>query len=98
MSWMIGAVLVLDLLALERGQAPELHLQDGVGLDLGQLEALHEVRARRVDVGRRADGRDHLVEVVERDLQAFEDVRALLRAREVELGAAPDRRRAGRSM
>ena len=32
-------VLVLDLLALERGQAAQLHLEDGVGLDLGQLEA-----------------------------------------------------------
>ena len=58
--------------------------------DLGQLEALDEVRSRGVDVGGRADRGDHLVEVVERDLQPFEDVRPLLRPREVELGAPPD--------
>ena len=32
-------VLVLDLLALERGQPSQLHLEDGVGLGLGELEA-----------------------------------------------------------
>ena len=31
-----GDVLVLDLLALERGEPPQLHLEDGVGLDLGE--------------------------------------------------------------
>ena len=43
-------VLVLDLLALERGEAAQLHLEDGVGLDLAEREALHEVlrgRSRR---------------------------------------------------
>ena len=29
-------VLVLDLLALERGEAPQLHLEDRVGLDLAR--------------------------------------------------------------
>ena len=34
-----GEVLVLDLLALEGGQAGEAHVQDRLGLDLGQPEA-----------------------------------------------------------
>ena len=34
--------------------------------------------AGHVDVGGGADGLDHRVQVVERDLQAFQDVRALL--------------------
>jgi hypothetical protein len=82
-------VLVLDLLALERRQATQLHLEDGVGLDLGELEQLDE-RARGVDVRRGADRGDDLVEVVERDLQALEDVRSLLGAGEIELGSPAD--------
>ena len=46
--------------------------------------------ARGVDVGGGADRRDHLVEVVERDLQPFEDVGPFLRPGEIELGAASD--------
>ena len=90
MSLMMASILVLDLLALEGGQPAQLHLEDGVGLDLGQLEALDERRSRRIDVRRRADRGDDLVQVVEGDLQALEDVRALLRAREVELRPPAD--------
>ena len=43
-----------------------------------------------VDVGRLADGLDDRVEVVERDLEALEDVRPIARLPEVELGAPPD--------
>ena len=51
------------------------------------VEARHQVAAGVVDVGRLADGADDRVEVVERDLQAFEDVRPVARLLEVELGA-----------
>ena len=44
----------------------------------------------RLDVGRLADGRDDRVEVVERDLETFEDVRPVARLAEVELGAPAD--------
>src|SRR5690606_7691221 len=37
------AVLVLDLVPLQRGQAAQLHVEDGVGLDLGEAEAIDEV-------------------------------------------------------
>ncbi len=80
-------VLVLDLLALERRQATQLHLEDGVGLDLGEPEAADEVGARGLHVRRLADGRDHGVEVVERGLEALEDVGAVTGLLEVELGA-----------
>jgi hypothetical protein len=40
----------------------------------------------RLDVGRLADGLDDRVEVVERDLEALEDVRPVARLAEVELG------------
>ena len=39
---------------------------------------------------RRPDQPDHLVEVIERDLQPFEDVRARFRLAQLELGPPPD--------
>ena len=67
-----------------------LHVEDGLGLALGQAEGPHQAGARGLDVLRGLDERDHRVDVVERDLQALEDVRALLGLREVELRAADD--------
>ena len=48
------------------------------------------LRARGLDVGRLADRADHLVEVVEGDLEALEDVGPLAGLAEVELGPPPD--------
>ena len=50
-------------------------------------EALHEVVARGLDVVRLADGADDRVEVVERGLEAFEDVGPIPGLLQVELGA-----------
>ena len=50
----------------------------------------HEVVARVLDVGRLADRLDDRVEVVERDLEALEDVGPGARLAEVELGPPPD--------
>ena len=83
-------VLVLDLLALEGGQAGEPHVEDGLGLELGEVEPLHEVVARVLDLARFADRLDHRVEVVEGDLEALEDVGPGARLAEVELGPATD--------
>ena len=83
-------VLVLDLLALEGGQAGEPHVEDGLRLELGQVEPAHQVVAGVLDLVRLADGLDDRVEVVEGDLEAFEDVRPGARLGEVELGPAPD--------
>ena len=74
-------VLVLDLLALEGGQAAQLHLEDGVGLHLGEAEGGHEVGARVLHVRGLADGADDGVEVVERGLEALEDVGPVARLR-----------------
>ena len=83
-------VLVLDLLAREPGEAGEAEVEDRLRLDLGELEALHQAGARRVGVGRAADERDDLVEVVERDQVALEDVRALLGLAQLVLRPARD--------
>ena len=70
------AVLVLDLLAFEGGQAPQLHVEDGLGLLLVKGEPVHQARPGRLDVRGVADQRDDRVQVLQRDSQSFEDVRA----------------------
>ena len=82
-------VLLDHLLALELRQALEPHVQDGLRLDLAQLELAHQRLAGGVDARRGPDQADHQVEVVERLPEALQDVRALLGAREVVAGA-PD--------
>ena len=80
--------LVEDLLPLEAGQPLQLHVEDGLRLDLRQAELRHQAVARFGDGLRPANQRDHRVEVIERDLQPFEDVIARLGLPQLELGAA----------
>ena len=68
-------MLVLDTLALERGQRAQPQVKDRLSLDLGEVELAHQPLARRVGVVRRTDQRDHRVEVVERGQVALQDVR-----------------------
>ena len=84
MSFELGDVdldlgqLVDDLLPLQRGQAAQLHVEDRGGLDLVDVEQLHQAGARLLDRRRAPDQGDHLVEHVERLDQAAQDVRPLL--------------------
>ena len=82
--------LLEDLVALQSGEALQAHVEDGLRLDLGELELLHQagLRGRRIFGG--ADQLDHRVEVVERDLQAVEDVQALLGLAQLEDRAPRD--------
>ena len=68
-------VLAPDRVGLERGQLLQAQVEDRLGLDLGEPEALHQALAGGVAVARAADQLDHRVEVVERDQQALEEVR-----------------------
>jgi hypothetical protein len=81
-------VLVLHSLALERRQRPQTEIENRLRLQLAELETLHQLRARLLGVGGGADQRDHLVEVVEGDQIALEDVRAFLCAAQLVLRAA----------
>ena len=67
-------VLVLDLLPLESGQPPQLHVEDRLGLKVAQLEAAHQAFLGLVGVLGFADRLDHRVEVGQRDQQPVEDV------------------------
>ena len=44
-------MLQADLVGLEGGEAPQLHLQNGVGLHLAQAELIHQALAGRGGVG-----------------------------------------------
>ena len=69
-------VFIFDLLPLKARQARQTHIEDGIGLNLGEAEGADEVVAR-VSVGRRgANGGDDLVDGIERLEQTFENVRA----------------------
>ena len=83
-------VLVLDALALEPREGAEPEVEDRLGLELAEPEALHEPRPRLVGVVGRADELDDLVEVVEGDEVALEHVRARERLPQLELRAPGD--------
>src|SRR5581483_10579403 len=84
------AVLVLDVLALERGERAEAQLENRRRLALAQVELLLQPGAGGLGVGSGADQGDQRVEVVERDEQPLQDVRALLRLAELVLRPARD--------
>ena len=79
-----------DLLALESGQAAQLHVEDGVGLDLVDVEQLDQPLTGIVDLGRASDQRDHLVEGIEGLDVAALDVGEPLGLGEAEPGPALD--------
>src|SRR4029078_3301788 len=83
-------VLLLDSLALEPGETLEAEGENCLCLNLGELEALLQACTRFVGVGRSADERDDLVEVVEGSEIALEDVGALRPLAKINLGAPRD--------
>ena len=62
--------LLADLDLLELAQGAQAHVEDRLGLDVGQLEAAHQLRLRLVLV---ADDADDLVDVEIGDQEAAED-------------------------
>ena len=73
--------LGLQLLDLEPGELGEPHVEDRVALLLAEAEPLPEPGVGLRRVVRPADDLDHLVDVVDGDLEAFEDVLAGLAPR-----------------
>ena len=80
-------LLVADLHFLELGEVTQLGLENGLGLDLGELEALHE---HRLGLVLAPDDADHLVEIQVGRKQAIEDVQPLGDLVEPELQPARD--------
>src|ERR1043165_7781248 len=82
--------LVENLLPLEAGQPLQLHVEDRLRLNRRQAELRDQAIARFAWILRGADQRDDGIEVIERDLQPFEDVAARLGLAQLELGPASD--------
>src|SRR5690606_7901712 len=78
--------LRLQLLDLQPGQLRQTHVQDRIRLTLRQLEPATQPLPRFVRRLRPTDDLDHLVDVVDGDLQTLEDVLPLQRLAELELG------------
>ena len=84
-------VLLHDLLALERGQPAQLHVEDGLGLDLGQRRAASSgCRGRRPAFAACADDPDHEVELLDGLAEPGQDVGPLLGAGQVVARAPGD--------
>jgi len=82
--------LLLELRDLEGGEPGQPHVEDFGRLLLRQLEPLAQRRVGARRVLRFLDELDHFVDMIDGDLQAFEDVLAVLRALQLELGAQCD--------
>ena len=70
----LGGQLVEDVLDLQLAEAVELGLEDGVGLEVGEAEAVHQLGGGVGLAVAGPDDPDRLVEVVEDDREPFEDV------------------------
>ncbi len=81
--------LVDDLLALQPRQALELQPQDLLRLDLAEAEAVEKAGLGLLGAPGPADEGDHLVQVVEGDGEALQDVGPRLRLAQVVGGAPP---------
>ncbi len=82
------AVLLFDLLPFQSGQALQAHVQDGLCLEFGELELLHQTVLRGLHIARRLDELDDRIDVVQSDDESFQDMRALLRLIQLELRAS----------
>ena len=76
-------VLGLDLVALQTLQSLQLHVQDGLGLDLGQTELLHQLFSGVIVAF--ADRLDDLVDVVQRDAVTLQNMGSRFGLGQVEL-------------
>ena len=83
-------IFIQNLAALQVGQAAQLHIQDGLGLFLRQAEIGHQVLAGGFGRLRFADGLDDGIDMVQGNLQAFQDVSPGFGLCQLKLGAAGD--------
>ena len=81
-------VLLLNLLALESGKSRKAHVEDCLRLKFAQLELLHKLRARHINIGSGANRLNDSVKIVEGDFEPLKDVRALTRLLQFKLCAA----------
>ncbi len=80
--------LFLELLDLEPGEAGEAHVENRLRLALGQLEPLPQSLAGRLRIPRLTNDLDHLIDVVDGDLESLEHMLPVLGRAQIVLAAA----------
>ena len=85
-----GSVLFLQLLTLQTGEGTQTHIHDGTRLDEREGEALHKLLDSFLRLTGRTDDADDLVDIVDSDDQALEDVDTLLGLAQLKLRTAVD--------
>ena len=83
-------VFLLQLLAFERGEAAQLHVENRLRLVFLQPEALYQLFSRRLRALGRADEANHLIEIADCDSQPGEYPRAMPRPSQLELRPPPN--------
>ena len=79
-----------DLVALQAGQTVQAHVEDRLGLDVGEGETGHQTFLGFGGIGAGLDDLDDLVEILQGDLEPFEDVGAGLGLFQLEDAAPGD--------
>ena len=85
-----GSVLFLQLLTLQTGEGTQTHIHNSTRLDEREGEALHELLDSFLRLTGRTDDADDLVDIVDSDDQALEDVDTLLGLAQLKLCTAVD--------
>ena len=85
-----GSVLFLQLLTLQTSEGTQTHIHDGTRLDEREGEALHKLLDSFLRLTGRTDDADDLVDIVDSDDQALEDVDTLLGLAQLKLRTAVD--------
>ena len=83
-------VFLFQPFPLQSGQSAQLHIEDGLGLDLRQVKLGHQIGSGGLRVVGAADDSDYLVHNVQGQQQPLQDMVPVPRPLEPELGAAPD--------
>ncbi len=83
-------IFSFDLIALEAGQLIETQFQDCVGLAFRKRIFRHQLLFRFFAPGGAANDADEVVEIIESDFVAFENMCTVFRFTEAELGATCD--------
>ena len=83
-------MLLFQPLPFQSGQTAKLHVQDGLGLDLAKVQSRHQVRPRRLHIGRIPNNLDDFVHAVQGQQKPLHQVVAVPCLLQLEFGPAPN--------
>ena len=82
--------LFFNLAALQTCQCPEAHIDNSLRLCIRKPEPLHELFFSFLDICRTADNGDNFINVVKRNQQSLQDMRAFFRFIQIIFGSSCD--------